>query len=504
MDLTGLLPTIALVVGIIVVLLVAFFAISRATRLYHRVPPSQVLVVFGRGKTQFDADGKQEKTGVRFITGGGGVVLPILEECTTIDLTVMTITQNKDRVYSTDGVAVNLDWVAQVKIAEDQHSLATAARTFLGKSTNQIVQVITETLSTNFRAIVGQMTVEGVHRDRDAFVQAVQKLAADEMTAMGVRIISMGVKEITDDLGYFEAMAAPKIAEVMRDAKIAKSLADQAAREQEAKSMLTAREAELHTDEVIAQKERDVELQKVDKNKQVGLAQADADKEVQTKKALAVAQQQEAEVLVPARAAKEAVEINANAARSKTETEADANAYSKKTAAQAEAQAVTLTGQATADANKAKLFAEAEGTRANLLAEAEGKQKIAEATAAEGEVNLRQFIAAELIKAQQATGIAFAAAMGQIGENVRIVQIGDIPAEKNGLLGILQQAPLIAVQLNEQVKALTGGMSIEQVLTQVAGTLKLAGKTQADVKTPSSNEESAADISGKKGKKLTK
>jgi len=206
MDLSGALPLIGTVLGVIVVLLVVFFALSRATRLYHRVPPSQVLVVFGRGKTSFDTSGAQDKTGVRFVTGGGTIVLPVLEECTTLDLTVMTISQSRDRVYSVDGVPINLDWVAQVKIAEDRASLSTAARSFLGKGPQQIVQIITETLSTNFRAIVGQMTVENVHRDRDAFVQKVQGLAADEMSAMGIRVISMGVKEINDDQGYFEAL----------------------------------------------------------------------------------------------------------------------------------------------------------------------------------------------------------------------------------------------------------------------------------------------------------
>jgi len=79
-----------------------------------------------------------------------------------------------------------------------------------------VKNVISQTLSANFRALVGQLTVEDVHRDRDAFVNRVQQLASDEMAVMGVRVISMGIEEITDDKVYFEVVAKPVIAIIKR------------------------------------------------------------------------------------------------------------------------------------------------------------------------------------------------------------------------------------------------------------------------------------------------
>src|SRR3972149_10622384 len=93
-----------------------------------------------------------------------------------------------------------------------------------------VTNVNAQTLSANFPAIGGQLPVEDVHRDRDAFVNRVQQLASDDMAAMGVRVISMGIEEITDDQGYFAAMAKPVIAAVKRDATIAQEGTDRDSR----------------------------------------------------------------------------------------------------------------------------------------------------------------------------------------------------------------------------------------------------------------------------------
>ena len=192
-----------IIIGVLVVIFVALvtWLLSR----YYRVPPSKAIVIFGSGKP-------------RIITGGGAFVKPFIEDFKMLDLTIITIKTEKDEVYTESGVPIQLDWVAQVQIDSEVNALQTAARAFLDKSRDEVRQVIEETLSANFRAIVGQMSVESIHRDRDTFVQSVQNLASDDVAAMGVRIISMGIEEITDKEGYLQAMAAPQIAAVKRDA----------------------------------------------------------------------------------------------------------------------------------------------------------------------------------------------------------------------------------------------------------------------------------------------
>ncbi|MCB9456870.1 MAG: hypothetical protein H6671_12865 [Anaerolineaceae bacterium] len=454
--------TVLIIPAVILILVVAL--ISWLTRYYHRVPPNQVMVVFGR---------KQP----RMVTNGGAFVIPILESFKVLDLTIMTIKTEKDEVYTVSGVPIQLDWVAQVQIDRDEAALQTASRAFLDKTREEVRKVIEETLSANFRAIVGQMSVEAIHRDRDDFVQRVQDLASDDVAAMGVRVISMGIEEITDNEGYLQAMAAPQIAAVKRDAAIAQAEAEREARVKAAIARREAEQAELDAErEILAQREA-FQLREVEVNKRVDLEKASSDQEVQQRRALAVEQQQEAEVLVPARAERQAVEIRAEADRRRIEIEAeaernrvtisaDAQAQATRKQAQATAEAIEKKGLADAKALEAMKKAEAEGQiaqadslRAQLLAEAEGRRELAAATAAEGSINLRQFIIEEVLKADIAKSEAIAMALAGLGNNVRVVQFGGNGANGgtgNTFMDMLMNIPEVAEMFRTKVEALSG------------------------------------------------
>jgi flotillin len=477
---------ILIVVVAVVILLIVFIAFIM--RYYHQVPPSEVLVVYGRGES-------------RMVTNGGTWVIPVFEKYKKLNLTIMTIKTEKDEVYTISGVPIQLDWVSQVQIDSEQAALKTAAKAFLDKTRDDIHNIIKETLSANFRAIVGQMSVEAIHRDRDDFVQRVQDLASDDVTAMGVKIISMGIEEITDGEGYLQAMAAPQIAAVKRDATIAQAEADREARVKAAQAQREAEQAELDASrEILAQKEA-LQLREVQVQRQIGLAQAESEREVQAQRALAVEKQQEAEVLMPARAEQQAVAIRAEAERKRLEIEADARrnqitvnaaaeAQATRQRAEAEAQARENKGRseavalqalkeaeaagqkaeaeaaqakllAEAEGAKAKLLAEAEGIKAKLLAEAEGRRELAAASAAEGEINLRQFVIEQVTKAEIEKVKAIAEAMGGLGNNVRIVQFGGNGDAGNGttgntLLDLLMRIPDVSEMFRAKVEALSG------------------------------------------------
>lgn len=460
------------------ILVILLFAVV-ATRYYHRVPPSEVIVVYGR------------KNRRKMVTNGGVWVTPIFENYKRLDLTIITIKTEKDEVYTNSGVPIKLDWVAQVQIDPTEIGLETAAKAFLDKTRDEILNIIEETLSANFRAIVGQMTVETIHRDRDEFVQRVQDLASDDVAAMGVKIISMGIEEITDEQGYLEAMAAPQIAAVKRDAQIAEAEAEREARVKSAEAKRAGEQAELDAEREILQQREALRLREVQVERKVGLEQADADAEVQRQRALAVEQQQEADILVPARATRESVEIQAEAERRRIEIQAEAQASAIRKRAQADADATEQKGRADAvalqamkeaeaagekaeaDGVRARLLAEAEGERAKLLAEAEGRREIAAASAAEGEINLRQFVIEQVTKADVEKVQAIAEAMAGLGGNVRIVQFGDKgggaggSATGNALMDMLMNIPEVSEMFMAKTEALSGE-DFQQTLMKAA------------------------------------
>ena len=474
MDGIGLIVVVAVVVILVLVLL------ALITRQYHRVPPSEVMVVYGRKNA-------------RMISNGGVFVLPLLETFKKLNITIMTIKQEKDEVYTVSGVPIRLDWVAQVQIDPEEAALRTAARAFLDKTREEIRNILSETLSANFRAIVGQMSVEAIHRDRDSFVQKVQDLARDDVAAMGVRIISMGIEEISDDQGYLTAMAAPQIAIVKRDAQIAQAEAEREARVKAASATQEAEQAELESQRAILAQREALNIREVEVQKKVGLARAASEQEVQKQHALAVEQKQEAEVLVPARAQRQAIEIEAEAERQRMTITAQANAEATRTRAEAEASATEQRGRADAaalqamkeaeaagakaeaSAIQALKLAEAEGEKAKLLAEAEGRRELAAASAAEGEINLRQFLIEQIMRADVAKMEAIAHAMAGLGDNVRIVQFGGNGhnghngSTGNTLMDMLVNIPEVAEVFRTKVEALSG----EDLETTVARVGKL-------------------------------
>jgi flotillin len=479
--------SIVAVIGLpIVIILIMMAVVVFIAQNYHRVPPSQVMVVYGRKEP-------------RLITNGGVFVIPILETYKTLDVTIMTIKKERDEVYTVSGVPIQLDWVAQVQIDSEASALKTAARAFLDKTRDEIRQVIEETLSANFRAIVGQMSVEAIHRDRDDFVQRVQDLATEDVAAMGVRIIAMGIEQILDNEGYLQAMAAPQIAAVKRDAAIAQAEAEREARVKAAAATREAEQAELDAQREILQQREALSLREVEVNRRVDIEKAAADQEVQQRRALAIEQQQEAEVLVPARAERQATEIRAEAERRRIEIEAEAAAKATREQALAAAEATERKGRAEAAALQAARMAEAEGVKANLLAEAEGRRELAAATAAEDSINLRQFIIEQVTKADVAKAEAIADALAGLGGNVRIVQFGGGASgggsnhTGNAFIDMLMNIPEFAEIFRAKVEALSGE-DFEQAISRMAHMFRSLRDVDADTfsSTPPANGDQAA------------
>src|ERR1041385_4441161 len=127
----------------IVFVIILFMAIW-ASR-YTKVGPNQVLVVSGRKHRYTDPDGTAQTRGFRVVKGGGSFVIPVLEKVDVLSLELLTIDVQTQEVYTSKGVPVRVDGVAQIKIKGDDISIATAAEQFLSKKTDEIKNVAMQT-----------------------------------------------------------------------------------------------------------------------------------------------------------------------------------------------------------------------------------------------------------------------------------------------------------------------------------------------------------------------
>ncbi len=224
---TDTLPRFGIIAAVVVALVVTLLVvIAMFLGRYTKVGPNQVLVVSGRKHRMSEPDGTTTTRGFRIVKGGGTFVIPILEKVDLLSLELLTIDVQTPEVYTSKGVPVRVDGVAQIKVKGDDVSIATAAEQFLSKPVDEIKNIATQTLEGHLRAILGTMTVEDIYQNRDAFASKVQEVAAGDMANMGLGIVSFTIRDIRDGQGYLEALGKPRISQVKRDAQIAQAEAD--------------------------------------------------------------------------------------------------------------------------------------------------------------------------------------------------------------------------------------------------------------------------------------
>ena len=392
------------VVGIVFV--VFLFIVVWASR-YTKVGPNEVLIVSGRQHRIASADGRGAVRGFRVVKGGGTFVIPVVEKADVLSLELLTIDVQTPEVYTSKGVPVKVDGVAQIKVKGDDISIATAAEQFLSKRVEDIKNIAMQTLEGHLRAILGTMTVEEIYQNRDAFASKVQEVAAGDMANMGLTIVSFTIRDIRDTQGYLDALGKPRIAQVKRDAQIAQAEADRDAMIKSAQATQAGQEAKFASDSKIAEAKRDYEMNLAGYNASVNQKKAESElaydlqrfktnqlvkaEEVQVniiekQKQIELQEQEirrrqrelEANVQKPADAERYRVETLASARKFQLEAEADGSAAAAKATGFAAAEVVKATGTAEADANKARGLAEASVIEAQGLATAEAMRKKAE------------------------------------------------------------------------------------------------------------------------------
>jgi flotillin len=291
-------------------------------------------------------------------------------------------------VYTSKGVPVKVDGVAQIKVKGDDVSIRTAAEQFLSKGTDEIKNIAMQTLEGHLRAILGTMTVEEIYQNRDAFASKVQEVAAGDMANMGLGIVSFTIRDIRDSQGYLDALGKPRIAQVKRDAQIAQAEADRDAMIRSAQATQAGQEAKFVADTKIAEAQRDYQSNVAQYQATVNQKKAEADlaydlqkfktgqlvkaEEIQVniiEKQKQIELQQQ-EILRKQRELEANVQKPADAERYKVETLANARKFQLETEAAGTASAAKATGFASADVAKATGIAEAEAQKAKGLAEA--------------------------------------------------------------------------------------------------------------------------------------
>jgi flotillin len=384
---------VALIVGAIV--LAVFAILIVLARMYRKAGPNEAIVVYGFGDK-------------KVVSGSGTVILPMVHNYRVLSLELMSfdVAPQQD-LYTKQGVAVTVEAVAQIKVKSDRASILTAAEQFLTKTPTQREGLIRLVMEGHLRGIIGQLTVEQIVKEPEMVADRMRGTCAEDMSKMGLAVISFTIKEVRDKNEYITNMGRPDIVRIKRDADVASAEAerDTAIKRAIAQREAAVAKAQADQERVLAETasqakqaeaQRDLEVKRAEYSETMKKQQAQADKayeiqaniqqqqviaeqvkiqqvekEQQIKVQEAEIQRREREliatVLKQAEIERQRIETLASAEKMRVTTEAEGQAAATRSQGEAEAEIIFKKGEAEAKAMNVKAEAYQEWNQAAVV-----------------------------------------------------------------------------------------------------------------------------------------
>ena len=386
---------IAVIIG--VVLIVGLILAS-----YVKAPPSIAFLVSGLSKEP------------RVLIGKGGFRIPFFERIDKVFLGQMSVDiKTSVAVPTKDFINVNVDAVAKVRVIPNQEGIRLAGKNFLNMSQADIQHQLKDSLEGNMREIIGTLDLVSLNTDRDSFSDQIAQKAGEDMSKLGIEILSCNIQNVTDEQNLIKDLGADNTWKIKKDAAVTKAQSEKEIAIAQAEANKEANDARVVSETAIAERNNELEIKRADLKKEsdVKKAMSDAAYAIQeqeqqkiinertveayiaktrkeqelTEETIKVRENQlQAEIAKQADAERYKKEIDAAAEKKKTELDAEANLALRKRLAEAEAYEAEQKAKAVkaeADALKYKMLMEAEGIKAVGEAEASKIKAVGEAEA---------------------------------------------------------------------------------------------------------------------------
>ena len=308
------------VVGAVGLVLV-FTVVTFISRFLLICQPNEVIVLSGRRRRM--ADGSE--VGYRVIRGGRALRIPIMERASRMSLETIPLTLTVQNAYSAGGIPLKVDAIANVKVASAEPILGNAVERFLEKDMNEVHQIAKETLEGNLRGVLATLTPEEVNEDRLKFAESLISEADQDLGALGLKLDTLKIQNVSDDAGYLDSIGRRKTAEVLSSARTAEASRKAEAEEAEAQSKQRGEVARAKAAQAIEIENNFLRIKKAELEKeavvkeqeaQVAGEKAKAKFEQETEQERIILQQKRlmADVIEPAKAKREAMELEARGA----------------------------------------------------------------------------------------------------------------------------------------------------------------------------------------------
>lgn len=245
-----------ILIAAVVVMAAIFMFVAKC---YKRCPSNRVLVIFG--KTGTDGAAKT-------IHGGAAFVVPLIQDYAYLSLEPIQIEIPLRGALSSENIRVNVPSCFTVAIDTKPQVMQNAAVRLLGLSTPEVRKQAEELIFGQLRQVIASMAIEEINRDREIFLEHIQRSLEPELNKIGLQLINVNITDITDESGYIDA-----IGQKAASAAIQKARGDVAENERMGETRVAGAERDKSIEVANARREMAIGTRTAERDQTVRIAQ---------------------------------------------------------------------------------------------------------------------------------------------------------------------------------------------------------------------------------------
>jgi len=204
---------------IVAALLIVFGGLAVFASRYKRCPPNRILVKYGRSGGVGSA---------KCYHGGATLVWPVIQDYAYLSLEPITIDIDLTSALSKKNIRVAVPSTFTVGVSTQNEIMQNAAQRLLGLRENEIATQARDIILGQMRLVIATLTIEEINTDRERFLDLVDKNVNFELNKVGLYMINVNVRDITDESGYIDALGQKAASEAINQAKVEVAEADRA------------------------------------------------------------------------------------------------------------------------------------------------------------------------------------------------------------------------------------------------------------------------------------
>ena len=191
--------------------LIAFFFLIFLVKQYKRCPSNRILVIYGKVGSERAS---------KCLHGGGAFVIPLIQDHEYLSLEPLVIEIPLEGALSLNNIRVNVPSTFTVGISTDPVLMNNAAERLLTLSDGAIRDQAQDIILGQLRLVIATLSIEEINKDREKFMTLINENVADEINKVGLELINVNIRDITDESGYISAIGKRAAAEAINRAKV--------------------------------------------------------------------------------------------------------------------------------------------------------------------------------------------------------------------------------------------------------------------------------------------